>query len=121
MLVTIAIVLFIIAAMFGLVILTAILRDRPTPKPFVIIHGPLAATAIVLFIFSNATFSIILSVKCGRLGTSFGVTAQPYAISARAEVSGQYEANYPQLWIKTLLKDRSYRKYSVETLKNLVM
>jgi len=49
-----AIVIFVIAAMFGLVILTAILRDRPTPKPFVIIHGPLAATAIVLLIIDVA-------------------------------------------------------------------
>jgi len=50
MLITAAIIIFIIAALFGLVILTAVLRDRPTPKPFVIIHGPLAATAIVLLI-----------------------------------------------------------------------
>lgn len=50
MLIQAAIILFIIAALFGLVILTAILRDKPTPKPFVIIHGPLAATAIVLLI-----------------------------------------------------------------------
>lgn len=50
MLIHAAIILFIIAALFGLVILTAILRDKPTPKPFVIIHGPLAATAIVLLI-----------------------------------------------------------------------
>ncbi len=50
MLITAAIVIFIIAALFGSIILTAILRDRPTPKPFVIIHGPLAATAIVLLI-----------------------------------------------------------------------
>ena len=50
MLITAAIIIFIIAALFGSVILTAILRDRPTPKPFVIIHGPLAATAIMLLI-----------------------------------------------------------------------
>lgn len=50
MLITAAIIIFILAALFGLVVLTAVLRDRPTPKPFVIIHGPLAATAIVLLI-----------------------------------------------------------------------
>ncbi len=50
MLITAAIILFCIAAIFGLVILTAILRNKPTPKLFVLIHGPLAATALVLVI-----------------------------------------------------------------------
>src|SRR5947209_14871846 len=54
MLITAAIIIFIIAAIFGLVILTAILRDRPTPKPIVIIHGPLAAIAVVLLIIDVA-------------------------------------------------------------------
>lgn len=44
----IAIVLFIIAAIFGLIILTAILRDEPTPKPVVFTHGPIAATGLIL-------------------------------------------------------------------------
>ncbi len=50
MLIQAAIVLFCIAAIFGLVILTAILKNRPTPKLFVLLHGPLAAIAIVLLI-----------------------------------------------------------------------
>jgi hypothetical protein len=54
MLILAAICLFIIAAGFGLVILTAILRDQPTPKPFVLIHGPLAALAIVLVVIDVA-------------------------------------------------------------------
>ncbi|KTD21827.1 hypothetical protein [Legionella londiniensis] len=50
MLVWIAIALFITAALLGLRILLAILKDKPTPKPFVLSHGPLAALAIVLLI-----------------------------------------------------------------------
>lgn len=45
-----AIILFIIAAMFGLIILTAILKDRPTPKPVVFTHGPIAATGLILLL-----------------------------------------------------------------------
>lgn len=47
-----AIILFIIAAIFGLVILTAILKDKPTPKPFVFIHGPVAAIALIIVIIN---------------------------------------------------------------------
>jgi hypothetical protein len=54
MLVT-AIVLFIVAAVFGLIILTAILRNQPTPKPVVFIHGPIAATALLLVIIYMVT------------------------------------------------------------------
>lgn len=46
----VAIVLFIIAALFGLVILTAILKNEPTPKPFVFIHGPIAALGVILLL-----------------------------------------------------------------------
>ena len=50
MLILTAIALFVIAACFGLVILTAILKDQPTPKLFVAMHGPIAASALVLLI-----------------------------------------------------------------------
>lgn len=46
MLVT-AIVLFLFAALFGSIILTAILKDRPTPKPIVAIHGGIALIALL--------------------------------------------------------------------------
>lgn len=45
-----AIILFVIAAIFGLIVLTAILKDKPTPKPAVFTHGPIAATALILVI-----------------------------------------------------------------------
>jgi len=46
-----AIILFIIAAMFGLIVVTAVLRNQPTPKPVVFIHGLIAATALVIVIY----------------------------------------------------------------------
>ena len=49
-----AIILFLIAAIFGLITLTAILRDRPTPKPAVLTHGPIAALALILIIIDIA-------------------------------------------------------------------
>jgi hypothetical protein len=46
----VAICLFILAAIFGLVILTAILKNQPTPKRFVFSHGPIAVVALILVI-----------------------------------------------------------------------
>lgn len=45
-----AIILFIIAAIFGLIVLTAILKDKPTPKAAVFTHGPIAAIALIIVI-----------------------------------------------------------------------
>jgi hypothetical protein len=50
-----AIILFLIAAGFGLVVLTAILKNQPTPKPFVYIHGIIAASAVTLVIYYLVT------------------------------------------------------------------
>lgn len=47
---TIAILLFAVAAVFGLIVLTALLKNRETPKPVVYTHGLFAATALVLLI-----------------------------------------------------------------------
>jgi len=46
-----AIGLFVLAAVFGLILLTAILKDKPTPKPVVFIHGGVAVVALSLVIF----------------------------------------------------------------------
>ncbi len=46
----VAIALFVIAAIFGLIILTAILKNNPTPKPVVFTHGPVAAIGLILVI-----------------------------------------------------------------------
>ena len=45
-----AIVLFILAAIFGLFALLAILKNQPTPKPAVFAHGAIAAIALILVI-----------------------------------------------------------------------
>jgi len=45
-----AVFLFLIAALFGFFILTAILQDRPTTKRSVLIHGAFAVSALVLVI-----------------------------------------------------------------------
>lgn len=55
MLLKIAIALFIIGAIFGLIVLTAILRDRPTPKPVVVFHGLFVATGLVLVLIAVLT------------------------------------------------------------------
>jgi hypothetical protein len=50
-----AIILFVVAAIFGLIVLTAILKDQPTPKPVVFTHGPIAAIALIMVI----TYSVM--------------------------------------------------------------
>ncbi|EKD54582.1 MAG: hypothetical protein ACD_60C00068G0024 [uncultured bacterium] len=45
-----AIVFFILAASLGLVLLTAILRDRPTYKPIVFMHGTIAGIALIILV-----------------------------------------------------------------------
>lgn len=47
---TTAIILFAIAAVFGLILLTAILRSKDTPKPVVYLHGLIAGIGLVLLI-----------------------------------------------------------------------
>ena len=51
---TTAIGLFVLAAIFGAVALIAILKNKPTPKPAVFIHGGVAAIALLLVILSVA-------------------------------------------------------------------
>lgn len=65
----ISITLFLVAAVFGAVIASAILRKQPTPKPLVYLHGLLAATALGTVIYyviqhaeSNPMISLVLLV-----------------------------------------------------------
>ena len=53
----IAIALFVLAAVFGLINLFAILTNRPTPKPAVFIHGALAVVALLIVVYFAATTS----------------------------------------------------------------
>lgn len=47
---TTSVIIFAIAAVFGLIVLISLLKNRETPKPAVYIHGLLAATGLVLLI-----------------------------------------------------------------------
>ncbi len=49
-----AIVLFVVAAIFGLMNLVPILKNKPTPKPSVFIHGGVAAIGLLLVILAVA-------------------------------------------------------------------
>jgi len=63
-----ALLLFTLAILLGVYLLSFILQDKPTPKKIVFIHGPLATIALVILIiyafFHNPTplISIILFV-----------------------------------------------------------
>lgn len=73
-----AIVFFVVAAIFGLIILTAILKGRPTPKPAVFIHGPLAATGLILVLIhifnGNRDPLLLISVSLFILAALGGLT-----------------------------------------------
>lgn len=60
-----AIILFVIAALFGLHILTHVLKSQATPKVSVVLHGLLAAAGLVIVIIAAASASV-----GGRLLTS---------------------------------------------------
>jgi hypothetical protein len=47
----ISITLFLIAAVFGVILASAILKNQPTPKPVVYIHGLLGATALAIVVY----------------------------------------------------------------------
>lgn len=72
-----AIGLFVLGAMFGFIILNAILRNRPTPKPAVFIHGSIVVVALLLVIFyimQNNGSGPILSVVLFILAALGGLT-----------------------------------------------
>lgn len=72
----VAIGLFVLAAVFGLIVLTAILRNKPTPKPAVFIHGGIAVIALLIVIFYIAQHGSgpILSVTLFILAALGGLT-----------------------------------------------
>lgn len=55
MLLKIAIALFIIGAIFGLIVLTHVLKNQTTPKPMVLFHGLFVATGLVLVLIAFLT------------------------------------------------------------------
>ena len=69
MLLKIAIGLFIIGAIFGLIVLASILKNKETSKPFVLLHGLFVATGIVLVLiaFFTGQPNKILGISLGLL------------------------------------------------------
>jgi hypothetical protein len=63
-----AIAFFIIAALLGLVVLTALLQDKPTPRPVVFMHGIIAGMALLML-----TTYVVLGNKSPLLITSLGL------------------------------------------------
>jgi hypothetical protein len=64
-----SIALFLTAAVFGVIIASAILRNQPTPKPLVYLHGLLGAAALTIVIIyvlqhadKNPMVSLILLI-----------------------------------------------------------
>lgn len=66
---TFAIILFLVAAVFGSIILIAILKNRPTPSPVVVIHGVVAAIALLTLI----AYVIATGSTSGLLLTGLGI------------------------------------------------
>lgn len=60
-----SIIIFAVAAVLGVIIIAALLKDKPTPKPAVFAHGALAAVALVILIIfavNNPEHSPVLSI-----------------------------------------------------------
>ena len=83
----VAIVLFIIAALFGLFVLVHILRNKPTPKAFVFIHGSIAVIAVLIVAYATflranpwliASLSVFIIAALGGLTLfSFDMSKKP--------------------------------------------
>jgi len=72
---TVAIILFVIAAVFGLIVLLSVLKTKPTPKTAVILHGLFAVSGLLLLVIFSAstigpvpTASLIFFILAGLLG-----------------------------------------------------
>lgn len=62
-----AIVLFVIGALLGLYILTHVLKDKPTPKVSVLLHGLFVAIALILVIIRAAKGTDVTSTLIASL------------------------------------------------------
>jgi peptidoglycan/LPS O-acetylase OafA/YrhL len=74
----IVIILFLIAAALGLVILTAVLEERPRNKIILYLHGGIAGTAIILMLIDVLVFGgnplLIISLVLFLLAAMGGLT-----------------------------------------------
>ncbi|RUR05885.1 hypothetical protein [Legionella sp. km772] len=83
----IAIVLFLLAAVFGLALLVAVLQDRPTQKAALFLHGALALAAIscvIVYMFIRGSSPLLLtSLALFILAALGGLTLATLDISHR--------------------------------------
>ncbi len=101
-----AIILFVVAALFGLVLLAAILRDRPTYKPVVFIHGTIAAIALLIllvYVLSGHTSTLLItSLSLFILAALGGFTMFAIDMSGR-RVPKALALGHPLLAITSLI------------------
>jgi heme A synthase len=62
-----AIILFVIGALFGLHILTHVLKDKPTPKISVLLHGLFVAIPLIIVIIKTAKGEDVTSTLIASL------------------------------------------------------
>jgi hypothetical protein len=79
--------LFILAALFGLTVLFYILKDKPTPKLAVFIHGLIAASALLILLYytyRNPTTILITSSILFIIAALGGFTLLSFDLRGKA-------------------------------------
>jgi hypothetical protein len=83
--IAVAIMLFAFAAVFGLIVLIAILKNQATPKPVVVIHGSLGGVGLLILLtylaMGNVTPIYIASLCVLLLAITVGFTVFGFDIS----------------------------------------
>jgi hypothetical protein len=83
--IAVAIMLFAFAAVFGLIVLIAILKNHPTPKPVVVIHGSLGGIGLLVLLtylaMGNITPLYIASLSLLLIAITIGFTVFGFDIS----------------------------------------
>lgn len=76
LLLTIAIVLFVVAALLGATLLSFVLRNKTIPKALVVLHGPIAITALFVLIMYAVLYhpAPIISIVIFAIAALGGLT-----------------------------------------------
>jgi hypothetical protein len=101
-----AIVFFIFAALLGLVLLIAILKNKPTPKPVVFIHGIIAALALLMLVtyvaLGHTSTLLITSLVLFVLAAIGGITMFTFDMSGKP-VPKMLALGHPALAITSII------------------
>ena len=83
----VAIMFFVFAAVFGLIVLIAILKNQTTPKPVVVIHGSLGGIGLLILLtylaIGNITPLYIASLCLLLIAVAIGFTVFGFDISEK--------------------------------------